>query len=178
VTPNQLTALTVILAVAGAFLLALGDRGLQNWGATLFVLARFLDHFDGELARLTGASSRFGYFFDYTAGAVGYCALFAGVGIGQSQGELGSWALLLGGAGAISALVSMPLNLGIDLASEGDGAVGYPRFAGFELEDGIYLIAPITWAGYLSGFLLFAGVGAVVYLFWTGRRLWYVRRGA
>ena len=78
VTPNQLTALTLLLALSAAALFAYGTPTAQAWGAGLFVLARFLDHFDGELARLTGKASCFGYYFDYLAGALSYAALFAG----------------------------------------------------------------------------------------------------
>lgn len=176
ITPNQVTAGTLVLAVLGACLLATGDRAMSNWGAGIFVLARFADHFDGELARLTGQSSRFGYYFDYAAGAVAYSALFLGIGIGLSHGELAGWALGLGIVGAVSALAAMPLNLGIDSASETEDAVGYPGFGGFELEDGIYLIAPITWLGYLQEFFVLAGVGALVYLIWTVWSLLRARR--
>ncbi len=164
VTPNQITALTLLLALAGAALFARGDPVWANWGAGLFVLARFLDHFDGELARLTGKSSRFGYYFDYVTGAVSYAALFAGIGIGLAGGALGGWALLLGAAGAASALISLFLNLDLDKRIElaERDAVGYPGVAGFELEDGIYLIAPITWLGWLTPFFVACGVGATV----------------
>ena len=50
--------------------------------------------------------------------------------------------------------------------AEGD-AVGYPGLAGFELEDGIYLLAPITWLGWLTPFLVAAGIGVAVYCLWT-----------
>ena len=90
---------------------------LGVWGASAFVLARFLDHFDGELARLIGKSTRLGYYLDYLAGALSYGALFAGLGIGLSHGPLGVWALVLGAAGTASALLAMPLNLGIDQAA-------------------------------------------------------------
>ena len=116
VTPNQLTTLTLVLALAGAGLFAAGDAALVEWAAGLFVLARFLDHFDGELARLKGLASRFGYYYDYVAGGVSYAALFLGTGIGLAAGPLGPWALLLGLAGSASAVLSMGLNLGIDKA--------------------------------------------------------------
>ena len=67
----------------------------------------------------------------------------------------------------------MFLNLGIDrrqAGAEGD-SVGYPGFAGFELEDGIYLLAPITWLGYVTPLFVAAGVGAVVYTLWSLWRL-------
>ena len=54
VRPNHISALTLILALAGAALLATGEATQVNWGAGLFILSRFLDHFDGELARLKG----------------------------------------------------------------------------------------------------------------------------
>ncbi len=165
VTPNQITALTLLLALAGAALFARGDPVWANWGAGLFVLARFFDHFDGELARLTGKSSRFGYYFDYVTGAVSYAALFAGIGIGLAGGALGGWALLLGAAGAVAALVSMALDLALDAKSglAGGETAGYPAFAGFELEDGVYLIAPVTWIGWLEPFFVLCGAGAAVY---------------
>ncbi len=169
VTPNQLTVFTLVLALAGAGLMATGEPVHANWGAGLFVLARFLDHFDGELARQKGMSSKLGYYLDYVAGGLSYGALFACIGIGLRGSELGGWALALGLAGTASAVVSMFTNLGIDKVSkagEGD-AVGYPGFAGFELEDGIYLIAPITWAGWLLPFFVAAGIGATIYCLWT-----------
>jgi len=180
VTPNQLTTLTLVLALAGAGLFATGDPALAGWAAGLFVLARFLDHFDGELARLKGISSRFGYYYDYVAGAASYTALFLGIGIGLAAGPLGPWALLLGLAGSASALLSMCLNLGIDkvlseeTGSDGEGdAIGYPGYAGFELEDGIYLLAPVTWLGFLTPFFVAAGIGAAVYCLWG---LWLLVR--
>ena len=45
--------------------------------------------------------------------------------------------------------------------------MGYPGIGGFELEDGIYLIAPITWLGWLTPFFVAASIGASIYLFWT-----------
>jgi phosphatidylglycerophosphate synthase len=168
VTPNQLTAATLLLAVAGAALLAVGDQHAANWGAGVFVLARFMDHFDGELARQKGMASRFGYYFDYVAGALSYGALFLCIGIGLRHGPLGGWALALGLAGIVSAVASMFVNLQIDKHQGGDGdAVGYPAFAGFELEDGIYLLAPITWLGFLTPFFTAAAAGATVYCLWS-----------
>ncbi len=169
ITPNQITAATLLLALGAAYLLAQGDARAANWGAGLFVLARFLDHFDGELARLTGRKSRLGYYLDYIAGALSYTALFVVMAIGLAAGPLGGWALGLGAAGAGSAIISLFINLDIDKQRElTDGeATGYPGFAGFELEDGIYLIAPITWLGWLSPFFVLCGIGAALYGLWS-----------
>jgi len=149
VTPNQMTLFTLAIALSGAALLATGDPVDANWGAGLFVLARFLDHFDGELARQKDMKSRLGYYLDYVSGGLSYGALFLCLGIGFRDGNIGDWAVALGAVGAASALISLFTNLGIDKAhdeidTESGEAIGYPGFAGFELEDGIYLIAPIS----------------------------------
>lgn len=173
VTPNQITWSSLLLALAAAALFASGAAAASAWAAGLFVLARFLDHFDGELARLTGSSSRFGYYLDYAAGALSYTALFVGIGIGLSGGALGSWALVLAATGVVSAIGALILNLELDRQSDfEDGeSIGYPGFAGFELEDGIYLIAPITWTGLLEPFFVAASLGGLCYLLWTAARV-------
>jgi archaetidylinositol phosphate synthase len=167
VTPNQLTVLTMVLALLGAGLLGAGDPVLANWGAAVFALSRFLDHFDGELARLTGQATRLGYYLDYIAGVLAYAGLFIGIGIGLATGPLGAWALVCGGIGATCAFIAMPLNLGRDSLQANNDAIGYPAFAGFELEDGIYLLVPATWCGLLPGFFVLAGASASVYVAWT-----------
>ena len=175
ITPNQITVVTLLLALSGAALLAIGDARSANWGASLFVLARFLDHFDGELARQKGLASRFGYYFDYVAGAISYSALFLCLGLGLSEGPYGSWTTAIGVAGSACAILALLVNISrdrqLELANDAkltDAAdsVGYPGFAGFELEDGIYLLAPITWLGFLLPFFLAAGIGAIVYFLW------------
>lgn len=180
VTPNQLTVVTLVVALLGAGLLAEGSTAYADWGAGVFVLARFMDHFDGELARQKGMTSRLGYYLDYLSGALSYSALFICIGIGLRASSLGSWAMVLGLIGAGSAILAMVLNLGIDkhLKSDaGKDAIGYPGFAGFELEDGIYLLAPITWFGQLMPFFMLAAVGSAVYCLWTCWRLFRLQRG-
>ena len=175
--PNHVTGLSLALALGAAWLFAQGEAAAAHWAAGIFVVARFLDHFDGELARLTGKTSRFGYYFDYVTGGISYAALFAGVGIGLTGGALGIWAEVLGIAGAASALMALALNVELDRQQDlADGnSVGYPALAGFELEDGIYLLAPVTWLGLLTPFFVAAGLGAVVYCLWTLGRVVQIR---
>ena len=42
--------------------------------------------------------------------------------------------------------------------------MAHPYAAGFEIEDFIYLIGPITWAGGVAYFFLAFGLGAIGYL--------------
>ena len=94
--PNHITTLSLALGGAAGLLLARGEVRAAGWGAALFMLARFIDHADGELARLAGRTSRIGYYYDYVAGALSSVALFAGIGFGYAGGPLGSGALALG----------------------------------------------------------------------------------
>ncbi|MDP6603519.1 MAG: CDP-alcohol phosphatidyltransferase family protein [Rhodospirillales bacterium] len=185
VTPNHLTATGLVLAFVAAGLFASGHGILANWAAGVFVFSRFLDHFDGELARLKGVASRFGYYFDYLTGALSYAALFLGIGLGLSKGDLGSWATALGAAAMAAALITMGLDMHIDrfnaklngpkTAGERDAA-SYPGYGGFEIEDGIYLLAPITWLGFLTPFYVLACVGASIFCAWTLAVLVRLRR--
>ena len=180
ITPNHLTVVTLAVALVGAGLLAEGGAAYADWGAGVFVLARFMDHFDGELARQKGMTSRLGYYLDYLSGALSYGALFMCIGIGLRESALGPWAMALGMVGTASAILSMVVNLGIDKhlkADAGKDAIGYPGFAGFELEDGIYLLAPITWFGLLAPFFVLAAIGSAVYCLWSCWRLFRLQRG-
>jgi len=164
--PNHVTVLSALVALTGAGLLATGDTVLMNWGAGLFVVGRFLDHFDGELARQTGRTSRIGYLLDYFVGGLSYAALFAGLGWGLQQ-QLHHWVFVFGLLGCASAMAAVVVNIQIDKARGGDDAVGYPALAGFELEDGIYLLAPVAWLGWLAPFYVAACLGAGVYLLYS-----------
>ena len=46
VTPNHITALSLIAGLAGALLFAQGGTAM-HWGALLFILSTLLDHADG-----------------------------------------------------------------------------------------------------------------------------------
>ena len=167
ITPNQVTTVSLLLSLLGAVLFATGDASAANWGAGLFMLGRFLDHFDGELARQSGKTSRFGYVYDYVAGCLSYTALFLALGVGLRDGLIGFWSIWLG-------ILTGPIILATTLAAlklsdHGDDD-DYPIFAGFELEDGIYLIGPIVWMGWIEPFFLLGAAGVLLFGLWTGYR--------
>ncbi len=170
VHPNHLTALSLALGLASGALFAFAGAGAAGWAALVFMLAVFIDHTDGELARMTAKTSEFGHRFDYIVGAANYTALFIGIGIGLYAQGLGVWALILGLAAGLSNPVICALRLGLE-NRHGAVAVAHPFFGGFEIEDFIYLIGPITWIGGLSYFFLAYGLGTLGYLGWT---LWQV----
>lgn len=82
VTPNHLTTVRLLIGLAGAWCLAHGGFGWSNAGAFLIVLSNFVDHTDGELARISGKSSKIGHFYDLAADALVTVALFVSMGVG------------------------------------------------------------------------------------------------
>jgi len=166
VHPNHLTTLSLFLGLSAALLFGLGGPHSTGFAAGIYMLAVFADHTDGELARLTGKTSHFGHRYDFIVGGLNYTMLFIGIGIGLSDGPLGLPALLLGLTAGLSNPFIMSLRLSLD-ARWGKQAWKHPSFAGFELEDFIYLIGPITWLFGIEYFFVPYALGTLGYLSWT-----------
>ena len=88
-TPNQITTLSLALGLLGALLYAQGNWAM-HLGAAGFVPSFWLDHADGELARMTGRSSPFGHYHDVAAGGCVLVAVLVGIGIGTSDAHSGA----------------------------------------------------------------------------------------
>ncbi len=68
VTPNHLTTLRLLIGAGRRAIICRSGRfWLGNAGALLIALSNFVDHTDGELARISGQSSRIGHFYDLAA---------------------------------------------------------------------------------------------------------------
>lgn len=163
VHPNHLTGLSFVLGLAAAVLFARGGAAAVDLAAGLFMVAVFLDHTDGELARQAGKSSAFGKRFDSAVNASNYTMLFVGLGIGLSAGPMGGWALVLGLAAGLCNPVIFFLLIVLERRG-GAKATAHSRYAGVEAEDLVYLIGPITWLGGLDYFFLAYGLGTFGYL--------------
>lgn len=163
--PNHLTTLTLILGQCAAWIFAFAMEQLAWFAALLYMLAVFSDHMDGELARMTGKTSSFGHNYDYIVGGINYTTLFIGIGLGL-QDSFGSWVIILGFSAGLSNPFILTLRMNME-RQYGKETVDHPRFAGFEIEDFIYLIGPITWfAGIICFFIPYA-LGNIGYLVWT-----------
>src|SRR5579885_3314932 len=64
VTPNHLTTVRLLVGLGACLAFAAGGYAYGNVGGLLIVLSNFLDHTDGELARMSGKTSRFGHLYD------------------------------------------------------------------------------------------------------------------
>ena len=177
VTPNHITTFRLLLGLAACGLFATGTRPEILYAAGLFMLSNFVDHMDGELARLSGKSSRFGYHFDNYSDAVIHVTLFVCIGIGLQESWIGGWAPWLGLIAGVSVSTLFFMFWRIEQRA-GTRQARQPMFKGFHLEDTMYFIGPITWGGGLI-VLLMAGVGLAplyaLWLAWRERRLLFGR---
>src|SRR5271154_6877483 len=87
VTPNHLTTLRLGVGFAAVAAFSLGTYLWSNLAALLLILSNFLDHTDGELARISGKSSRIGHVYDLASDAVVTVLLFVAMGAGLAAGR-------------------------------------------------------------------------------------------
>lgn len=170
-TPNHITTLALLAGLAAGGLYASGNALAADLGAALFLIAALLDHADGELARMTNKGAAFGYYYDHLSGAVTYVVLFSGMGVGLRT-ELGPPAIALGIAAGLGVAGIFTLRFAME-RSRGRNSFVQPSASGFELEDIMYLVGPITWLGALQPFLIAAGFGAPAFALWLA---WQFRR--
>lgn len=129
VGPNAVTAVSALTTIAGLVVIAAVPVGVGSGilAAVLLVLGFALDAADGQVARLTGASSRAGEWLDHVVDAGKMVAVHAAVLIGLYRaGERDELALLTPLA---FALVSVVLFAGLTLhalLSPSGGSTGKP----------------------------------------------------
>lgn len=165
-TPNGLTTLGLLSSLTAAWLMASGDPGRAALGGSLFMLGVLIDHMDGEFARLTGLTSRFGHYYDHVAAGLGYVSLFAGLGVGLRASWLDGWAPVAGALAAGSIAAVFVIRVFLEETS-GKAMVAQGNWLGFEPEDLLYMVGPVAWLGLLPPFLAAAAVGAPVFLLWV-----------
>src|ERR1700721_660380 len=82
ITPNYLTTVRLAIGLCAAAAFVPGIYVWSNLGAVLLILSNFLDHTDGELARISGKSSRAGHVYDLASDAAVTIVLFIAIGVG------------------------------------------------------------------------------------------------
>lgn len=164
--PNAITTAGLLAGLGAAGCMAAGSDRLAAWGGGLFMLAVLLDHMDGEFARMTGRTSRFGHYYDHVAAGVGCVALFVGLGFGLSRGWLGPGARVAGGVAAAAVAAVFVIRV-IAEETGGRAMVVQANLAGFEPEDTLYLVGPLAWLDLLEPFLLAAAIGTPLFLGWV-----------
>ncbi|MEA3140972.1 MAG: hypothetical protein QOK23_3141 [Gammaproteobacteria bacterium] len=169
VTPNHLTSLRlgVGLAAAGAFIP--GSYGWSNIAALLLIVSNFLDHTDGELARMSGKTSRLGHLYDLWSDAVVTILLFIAIGVGVAANpgmDMPFSPVVLGFAAGIAIALIFFLRMRIE-EMHGKTATRQASLGGFETEDVLYLFPLATLSNALAPMLLVAAVCAPSYAIWV-----------
>jgi archaetidylinositol phosphate synthase len=169
VTPNHLTTVRLAVGLGAAWAFTYGTYGWSNLAALLLILSNFLDHTDGELARISGKSSRVGHVYDLVSDALVTILLFIAIGVGVGLGEgadlpvpsalLGA---LAGSAIALIFLLRMRIEDMLGKTGTKQAAIG-----GFETEDILYLLPLVTLCNGLTRFLVAAAIGAPLFAIWV-----------
>jgi archaetidylinositol phosphate synthase len=165
VAPNYLTTLRLGVGLGAAAAFTPGTYIWSNVAALLLVLSNFLDHTDGELARISGKSSRIGHLYDLASDATVTILLFVamGVGIDAAPGSpLGGVGMLLGAIAGSSVALIFFLRMRIEELL-GKSATQQASFAGFETEDVLYLMPLCTLCNGVMPVLLTASICAPLF---------------
>jgi phosphatidylglycerophosphate synthase len=169
VTPNHLTTVRLLVGIGAAAAFLPGTYSWSNLAAVLLILSNFLDHTDGELARISGKASRIGHVYDLASDALVTILLFISIGIGVgARGDLvgrfppAALGAIAGGAVALIFYMRMRIEDMAGKAASQQAAVG-----GFETEDVLYLLPLVTVADALTSFLTAAALCAPLFAVWV-----------
>ena len=111
ITANQVTLISLVVAIAGAFCLMGPGNFLFLLGVLLLQLWYLLDHVDGQIARYRKTASLSGRFFDFLTHHIIHGIIFFVLGV-HSFMVTGSFVFVLWGF--ITALAMMVFNLSYD----------------------------------------------------------------
>lgn len=161
VKPNHLTTVRLLTGLAACACVAVSAPVWTAMGGVLWLVSAFLDRADGELARIGGMSSAGGHRYDYVADVLVNSLLFVAAGVGVRHGWLGLWAMPLGLVATLAMLTCWIAGEAY-LQLETAGAKPYPSKWGFDIDDGLYLIAPLIWLGLMSFVVLGAAIATTI----------------
>jgi phosphatidylglycerophosphate synthase len=165
VTPNQITAVSIVVGLAGAALVASADRAACFLGTLLLWLSSILDGCDGEVARLKLLSSEAGRLFDLFGDYLVNLSTFAGIAwhVRRTRPDLSLGPLVV--LVAVGVVLSGLSAWWLFLRKPGRQSQGLERtLQRFASRDFIYLVIPLAALGRLDWFLYGAAIGA--HLFW------------
>ena len=169
VTPNHLTTMRLGVGLAAAAAFLPGTYAWSNAGALLLAISNFLDHCDGELARISGKSSRAGHVYDLASDALVTVIVFVAIGVGvgiRLKMALPVPPALLGGIAGCAIALIFYLRMQIEDRT-GKAGAQQASVGGFETEDVLYLLPIATLWDRTAALLIAAAVGAPLYAAWV-----------
>lgn len=165
VTPNMITAFSLVLGLAGSWLLASPSYATSVLGALCLWACCVLDGCDGEVARLKLLSSRFGAAFDVIADNVVHLAIFAAIPFHVRARNPAAEFWVPGVVLVAGVLLSMFWVWWVILRRPESERAGIARvYERIASRDFIYLVLLLTLLQRLEWFLWSAAVGS--HVFW------------
>jgi phosphatidylglycerophosphate synthase len=174
VTPNHLTTVRLLVGLAAAAAFLPGTYIWSNAGALLLALSNFLDHCDGQLARISGKSSRAGHLYDLASDALVTVLVFVALGIG-----VGTHLTLSLPPAALGCIAGCAIALIFYLRMQIEQRLGkagtlQASLGGFETEDVLYLLPIATLCDRAASLLIAAAAVAPLYAIWVVYEYWRV----
>lgn len=175
ISPNAVTAASLVVAFLGAWWLASASARLQFAGALVLWFCAILDGCDGEIARLKHHITPWGGDFDLMADHVAHLATFVALPVGVARlhpdqdWRIPGVLLVTGFLAAGFAVWRLVLRVPED--KRGPSALVVERVAS---RDYVYLILALTAIGRLDWFVWTAAYGSHVFWLW----LWWANRRA
>ena len=178
ITPNQVSTFSLLLAAFAAVFFSFGIYFFSVIGSILFIFSKFLDHVDGQLARELKKETKFGWYYDSFVDTATYVLMFVGISAGIPPGtfEINFFSIVdldLQNFLLFSAIIASILNTFLGIIHKfktSKDFYGFPETDKVALEDGIYLIGPITWVGFINFFFLAASIGSVIFVIYNIKR--------
>lgn len=162
VTPNHLTTLRLFTGLAAAVAFAGGTEEGRQLGAWIFVLSLVFDHADGELARLTGKTSRWGHTYDVITDGACNALVFVGLGIGLAGPAHGTWPLAVGLVAGLAIALVFALTLILEMR-DGPHAGELQGAGGLDPDQGMLAVPIAVWLGWAPWLVAAAGIGAPLF---------------
>jgi phosphatidylglycerophosphate synthase len=165
VTPNQVTVVSMLAGIAGAYYFALGNYTAGIIGALLLQLSALIDCVDGDIARISFKESALGKWLDIALDQVVHVAVFAGIAVGLSRQGSDSPVLWLGISAVAGALISFAVVVRGRLLANKQTDTRLDKFIdAASTRDFTVLVLLLAVIGKLHWFLWLTGV--TVHLFW------------
>ena len=162
--PNIVTIIGILLGLIAGCLYSIGDIFYAKMASIIFFFAACFDHVDGEVARKLNKTSIFGHYLDHIGVCITYIALFIGLGFYSDKNfNLG---LNYGYISALCVFIIMTIRFYLERI-KGGGAIHQNNILGFEHEDIIYIVIPITFINKIPEFLFFSYIGTPLFLIIT-----------
>ncbi len=178
VTPNQVTMISILIGLVGAWFISI-DRGFwQITGSILFLVHSIVDGCDGEIARIKFMESRLGGILDFWGDNIVHAAVFTAIGVEWWRHSGSMLPLFLSAIAVMGTFLCALLIYVSTMRNKTDGGPLYTsvstsqkkarlvKIADFlSRRDFIYLVVILAFYHHLDWFIIASAVGTMGFLF-------------